>query len=154
MPEQDQNEKYSFEVGEYGEGDYKGFKFTYPSFNSLDAATELYGSGAVLALFNTIIANRIRMKVKNDLPRKLSAEELKDKHQKLLLTHPDGILNTQDEALSWRPSRDDIESPDKLFKASKKAFAEGNFKLGMELMAKSQQAAMAKYGIEAETADA
>jgi len=114
-----------FEVNEFKEGDFKGFKFTVPVFNTLDAAIETYGSEKVLSLLNTQVDARIRTKVKNGLPKELTGSALAAKTAELLQKHAGGILFTQADAEAWRPEVREL-SPNQLFKKAKEAFAEAN----------------------------
>lgn len=111
-----------FELNEFQDGDWKGFKFVAPAYNSLDAAIETYGADKVLSLLNTQIDSRIRTKVKNGLKiyGNLKGSELVAK-QTELASKNSGILFTQDEAAAWRPEVREL-SPNQLFKKAKEAF--------------------------------
>jgi hypothetical protein len=130
-----------FEVNEFKEGDFKGFKFTVPVFNTLDAVVGTYGQDKVLSLLNTQIDARIRTKVKNGLPKELTGTALAAKQAELMQKHVGGLLFTQDDAASWRPEVREL-SPNQLFKKAKESFAEANKTqdpaLKAELMVKGQ----------------
>jgi len=131
-----------FEVNEFKEGDFKGFKFTVPVFNTLDAAITTYGAEKVLSLLNTQVDARIRTKVKNGLPKELTGSALAAKTAELLQKHPGGVLFTQTDAEAWRPEVREL-SPNQLFKKAKEAFAEANKEQNPEaraaLLQKGQQ---------------
>lgn len=130
----------NFEVNEFEDGDWKGFKFVSPEFTSIDAAIQQYGADKVLSLFNAQVNSRIRTKVKNALPKNLKGSELAQK-QAELLSKNSGVLFTEAEANTWRPEVREL-SPNQLFKQAKEAFAEMQKELDpakkMELMQKGQ----------------
>lgn len=115
----------SYEVNEFEEGDFKGFKFTVPEFNTMEAAVETYGADKVLSLLNTQINARIRTKVKNGLPKNLKPVDLAAKHAELLAKHTGGILFSEKEASEWRPEVREL-SPNQLFKKAKDAYKKAN----------------------------
>ena len=126
-------EPMTFDVVEFEDGDYKGFKYNVPSYNvsgsvvsaTIDAGTakaiETYGEGAVLALLNSSILGRIRTKVKNALPKGLTGQALAAEQQKQLTLHPDGVLYSAEDATKWRPDMREL-SPNQLFKKAKECF--------------------------------
>jgi len=131
-----------YEVSEFEEGDFKGFKFTHPTFNTLAAVAEVYGEEKALSLINVQVQARIRTKVKNGLPKDIKPIDLPRTQQELLTKNPGGILFTQEAAASWRPEVREL-SPNQLFKRAKEAFAEASTEADpekkMALMAKGQQ---------------
>jgi hypothetical protein len=122
-----------FEVCEFEDGDYKGFKYNVPSHNitgrkspldvdeGMRTAIERYGEATVLSMFDAQVLSRIRTKVKNGLEKNLKPAELVAEHTKLLTKHPDGILFSEQDALNWKPEIRDL-SPNQLFKKAKEAF--------------------------------
>lgn len=147
-------EPVTFELNEFEEGDFKGFKYTTPVHNitgrsttltvdeATKAAIETYGESTVLALLDGQILGRIRTKVKNGLPKGLKPHELSVEQQKLLTLHPDGVLFDATAASAWRPDVREL-SPNQLFKKAKEAFNDANKETDltkkMALMQKGQQ---------------
>nr|BAR36548.1 hypothetical protein [uncultured Mediterranean phage uvMED] len=107
------------------DGDFKGFSFFTPVFESLDEVVESYGDKTLLALVNQQVQTRIRAKVKNSLPKNLPTSELERYKDELYRKHPDGTLLTQDEANEWTPSLKEL-SARKLFLLAQAEFAKGN----------------------------
>lgn len=144
----------SFEVNEFEEGEYKGFKYTTPVHNITGRTTSLtvdegtktaierYGEATLLALFDAQVLGRIRTKVKNGLRKGLKPAELAAEHQSMMQKHPDGILFSEQEALAWKPDVREL-SPNQLFKKAKEYFNEAGKETDMakkvELMQKGQQ---------------
>lgn len=144
----------SFEINEFVDGEYKGFKYTTPVHNvtgrkvtmevdeGIKTAIDRYGEGVVLNLFDSSVLGRIRTKVKNGLPKSLKPAELAAKHQELLQKYPGGVLFTEQEATTWKPDVREL-SPNQLFKKAREAFSdaakETDMAKKMELMAKGQQ---------------
>ena len=98
------------------DGDFKGFSFFTPVFESLDEVVESYGDKTLLALVNQQVQTRIRAKVKNSLPKNLPTSELERYKDELYRKHPDG---------KWTPSLKEL-SARKLFLLAQAEFAKGN----------------------------
>lgn len=144
------DEPISYIEGEFREGDFAGFKFNAIQFGSLEAAVGHYSPELVLAMVNTAIAGRIRSKVKNDLPKNLKGEDLKQYQAKLLSQHSNGVLFSQEQAFNYKPDQREIESPTRLFKEANKALQEAKNReeaaRAIAMLTKAAQAAAAKFG--------
>ena len=114
---------------EYKDGDYAGFKFVHPEFESTAESVERYGEALILGLINQQVASRVRAKVKNGLPKNLGADDLRIHIERLRQQKPDGILFTQQDADNWRPDQRALTA-DRLFKMAKEAFKKGDMDTG------------------------
>lgn len=133
----------TFEVEEFEEGDFKGFKFNSPQYNGNEGLTEAistYGLNTVLSVFNAAITARIRTKVKNSLPKNIKPNELLAKQKELVTKYPDSVLFSEDDAKKWRPELREL-TPNQLFKKSKAAFEE----IAKDLAAGTLQAGTAQH---------
>jgi|TARA_R100001082_G_scaffold110156_1_gene89217 hypothetical protein len=127
----------TYNVGEFKDGDWKGFKFNVVSYESAAEAVESLGESNVLALLNQQVASRIRAKVKNSLPKQLSGDDLITQQSRLQERHPDGVLFSQEEAGKWKPDARDL-TPTALFKLAQSAFKAGDQDKGTELLRQMQ----------------
>ena len=126
----------SIKFGEFTEGLYKGFKFVYPEFVSVEAAVEKYGEDVILRLVNTAVGNAVRTKVKNGLT-KFSNEASADAIEyiaKLKEKNPQGIIFGEDELANWKPFDREL-SDARLTKDLQKAVASGDKKEAKRLRA-------------------
>lgn len=114
----------TFEVEEFRDGPFKGFKFTHPEYNSLGATVDAFGEATILALINSGVLARIRTKVKNSLPKDLKPAEIASKQAELLTKYPTGVLFSEEDAGKWRPEVREL-TPNQLFKRAKEQFALG-----------------------------
>lgn len=122
-----------YNVQEYKDGDWKGFKFTVKQFDSTVEAVEAIGESNVLALLNQQVASRIRAKVKNSLPKGLNEDDLKTQQSRLQEKHHEGVLFTSDDADKWKPDQREL-TPTALFKLAQAAFNSGKAEEGNELL--------------------
>lgn len=124
------NTKY--EVEHFQSGLWEGFKFHVPEFKTTADAVSRYGEEKTLALLNQQVSARIRSTVKNSLkPNGKTSEELK---AELTEKYPDLVIYTKEDADKWTPENTGNETPSKLFKKAKAAFANGDIEDGKELI--------------------
>jgi hypothetical protein len=130
---QEHNIMAQYNVQEYKDGDWKGFKFTVKQFDSTVEAVEAIGESNVLALLNQQVASRIRAKVKNSLPKGLTKDELLTQQSRLQEKHTDGVLFSTDDADKWKPDQREL-TPASLFKLAQAAFKAGKLDEGKDLL--------------------
>ena len=127
----------TYEVEHFQSGDWKDFKFNVPEFKATADVVSRYGEEKTLGLLNQQISARIRSTVKNSLkPNGQTTEELKTE---LLAKHPDLVIYTKEDADKWTPESGGGETPGKLFKKAKLAFASGDIPLGKGLLARMEE---------------
>ena len=127
-----------YNVQEYKDGDWKGFKFTVKQFDSAAEAVDAIGETNVLALLNQQVASRIRAKVKNSLPKGLSGDDLLTSQSRYQEKHPDGVLFSQEDADKWKPDAREL-TPAAIFKLAQAAFKAGDREKGAELLDQMSQ---------------
>jgi len=127
----------TYEVEHFQSGDWKDFKFHVPEFRTTLDVVSRYGEEKTLGLLNQQISARIRSTVKNSLkPNGQTTEELK---AELTRKHPDLVIYTKDDADKWTPESGGGETPGKLFKRAKAAFAAGDIEQGKEYLARMEE---------------
>lgn len=115
----------TYKKEQFIDGDFKGFGFYTPVFESIEEVVEAYGEKTTIALINQQAQLRIRAKVKNGLPKNLPTSDLERFKDELYREKPDGILFSQDEAAKWTPSLKEL-SAKKLFLLAQAELAKGN----------------------------
>lgn len=139
LPDNTPQPPLSFEVKEFSEGVFKGFKYTVPVFNELDAAVKAFGEDTILSLFNTQAAARIRTKVTNDLPdtKKLKESEVASVVASRLAA-TQGMLYTEVQAKDWKPEVREL-TPKQLFKKAQELFKAGDVIAGQAMLVKMSE---------------
>ncbi len=131
------NVNTNYEVEHFQSGDWKDFKFHVPEFKSTADAISRYGEEKTLGLLNQQVSARIRSTVKNSLkPNGKTTEELRTE---LMSKHPDLVIYSKEDADKWTPEAGGAETPGKLFKKAKLAFAAGDVDQGKEYLARMQE---------------
>ena len=118
-------------------GDWKDFKFNVPEFKSTSDVISRYGELKTLGLLNQQISARIRSTVKNSL--KLNGQTAEELKTDLIAKHPDLVIYSKDDANKWTPESGGGDTPGKLFKKAKLAFASGDISLGKEYLVRMEE---------------
>tara|TARA_R100000458_G_C8222899_1_gene206719 strand:+ start:467 stop:892 length:426 start_codon:yes stop_codon:yes gene_type:complete len=127
----------NYEVEHFQSGLWEGFKFHVPEFKTTSDVVNRYGEEKTLALLNQQVSARIRSTVKNSLkPNGKTSEELKIE---LSEKYPDLVIYSKDDADKWSPENTGNETPSKLFKKAKAAFATGDVEQGKEFLARMEE---------------
>ena len=127
----------TYEVEHFQSGDWKDFKFNVPEFKSTSDVISRYGELKTLGLLNQQISARIRSTVKNSL--KLNGQTAEELKTDLIAKHPDLVIYTKEDADKWTPESGGGETPGKLFKKAKLAFASGDIPLGKEYLVRMEE---------------
>jgi hypothetical protein len=127
----------TYEVEHFQSGDWKDFKFNVPEFKSTSDVISRYGELKTLGLLNQQISARIRSTVKNSL--KLNGQTAEELKTDLIAKHPDLVIYSKDDANKWTPESGGGETPGKLFKKAKLAFASGDIPLGKEYLVRMEE---------------
>jgi len=127
----------TYEVEHFQSGDWKDFKFNVPEFKSTSDVISRYGELKTLGLLNQQISARIRSTVKNSL--KLNGQTAEELKTDLIAKHPDLVIYSKDDANKWTPESGGGDTPGKLFKKAKLAFASGDIPLGKEYLVRMEE---------------
>ena len=127
----------TYEVEHFQSGDWKDFKFNVPEFKATADVVSRYGEEKTLGLLNQQISARIRSTVKNSL--KLNGQTAEELKTDLIAKHPDLVIYSKDDANKWTPESGGGDTPGKLFKKAKLAFASGDIPLGKEYLVRMEE---------------
>jgi hypothetical protein len=127
----------TYEVEHFQSGDWKDFKFNVPEFKSTSDVISRYGELKTLGLLNQQISARIRSTVKNSL--KLNGQTAEELKTDLIAKHPDLVIYSKDDANKWTPESGGGDTPGKLFKKAKLAFASGDIPLGKDYLVRMEE---------------
>jgi hypothetical protein len=127
----------TYEVEHFQSGDWKDFKFNVPEFKTTIDVVTRYGEEKTLGLLNQQISARIRSTVKNSLkPNGQTTEELR---ADLTKKYPDMVIYTKEDADKWTPEAGGGDTPGKLFKKAKLAFAAGDIEQGKTYLVRMEE---------------
>ena len=126
----------TYEVNEFRDGDFKGFKFYTPEYHNVDKLREDFGDEAILALANQQLISRIRTKVKNELPEVTPANRTATMAT-VMAANPGGVLFTESRAKEWRPDVREM-TVDQMARKAAKLFKEGKIQEGIAMLQKAQ----------------
>jgi|TARA_Y100000296_G_scaffold5691_1_gene7038 hypothetical protein len=138
----------NYEVEHFQSGDWKDFKFNVPEFKTTADVVSRYGEEKTLGLLNQQISARIRSTVKNSL--KLNGKTTDELKAELTAKYPDLVIYTKADADKWTPEAGGGETPGKLFKKAKLAFAAGDIEQGKEYLTRMEELMKEEQAAEAQ----